>query len=141
MRHYFNLLLIIGTKSLCYAYSSVYIPYIYRIYTYYIADNLLQCRASCSAAIVEGRRCEGCQLGRMSNKQKLLKIIVAYLVACRNAGEWGGGRGRRCHCCLLLGASKTRRSQYPAQCGNTKENNNFFFFIYFLLITAVQWVA
>lgn len=51
--------------------------------------------ANCSAAIVErdrgGRvgRVGELPTGRMSNKQKLLKIIVAYLAACRN-GEVGG---------------------------------------------------
>lgn len=60
--------------------------------------------------------------GRMSNKQKLLKIIVAYLADSRGMPQTrrqGGsavGQGKRCHCCLLLGASKAthKRFAYPA---------------------------
>lgn len=57
--------------------------------------------------------------GRMSNKQKLLKIIVAYLADSRGMPQTrrqGGSAGGQCHCCLLLGASKAthKRFAYPA---------------------------
>lgn len=80
--------------------------HIYIVYIAYIADNLLQMPCELQRTDRRGGRRAGVEgevpTGRMSNKQKLLKIIVAYLAdsrgmpqtRCQGAVQWVGDRGR-----------------------------------------------
>lgn len=137
------------------------LQYIYIVYIAYIADNLLQCRATETMRTAANRSTwrrserEGgwreVPTGRMSNKQKLLKIIVAYLADSRGMPQTrrqGGSAGGQRHCCLLLGASKATHKcfSYPAngaccmwQAACWTLNNQRKTHIIYLVLPPYQW--